>query len=403
MGNPKKQEQISGVCSWYSNSITQPTGYGQQSWEVVTRMKRHGIDVATISNYGREGVNGHTETPFGKVPEYARGLDMYSNDSTPVAHAHHVEKHPNKPSLMVTLADVWILNNPEFAKIPKIASWVPLDHVSIPPAVKAWLEKDNVLPIAMAPFGVEQMKEVGIESTYIPHAIDTHTFKPTAQIAGQNTRRFLNLKDDDFLIVVNSANKANKSIHRKAFAEMLLAFATFRKKVPNAYLYIHSEPTGIFGGFHLPRLAAACGLPMDAVLFPNPIDYRFSFEKHDLAAIYTAADVALQVSYGGGFELPIMEAQACGTRVISINWSAPKDLVADDGWLVGGQMFWDEAQLAWFKVPSIHSIMLALEDAYEVHKEKGSHSEISRDFAKQFDAEKIWQEKWIPFLKENLA
>jgi hypothetical protein len=46
--------------------------------------------------------------------------------------------------------------------------------------------------------------------------------------------------------------------------------------------------------------------------------------------------------------------------------------------------------------------MVALEDAYEVHKEKGSHSEISRDFAKQFDAEKIWQEKWMPFLKENL-
>jgi hypothetical protein len=403
MGNPKKQEQISGVCSWYSNSITQPTGYGQQSWEVVTRMKRHGIDVATISNYGREGVNGHTDTPYGKVPEYARGLDMYSNDSTPVAHAHHVEKHPNKPSLLITLADVWILNNPEFAKIPKIASWVPLDHVSIPPAVKAWLSKDNVVPIAMATFGVEQMNEVGIESTYIPHAIDTHTFKPTDTIAGQNTRRFLNLKDDDFLIVVNSANKANKSIHRKAYAELLLAFSTFRKKVPNAYLYIHSEPTGIFGGFHLPRLAAACGLPMDAVLFPNPIDYRFSFEKHDLAAIYTAADVCLQVSYGGGYELPIMEAQSCATRTISINWSAPKDLVAEDGWLIGGQMFWDEAQLAWFKVPSIHSIVLALEDAYEVTKEKGSHSEISREFAKQFDAEKVWLEKWIPFLKEHLA
>jgi len=98
-----------------------------------------------------------------------------------------------------------------------------------------------------------------------------------------------------------------------------------------------------------------------------------------------------------------MEAQSCGTRVISINWSAPKDLVAEDGWLIGGQMFWDEAQLAWFKVPSIHSIILALEDAYEVHKEKGSHSEISREFAKQFDAEKVWLEKWVPFLKEHLA
>lgn len=402
MANPKKQEQINGVVSWYSNGITQPTGYGQQSWEVVTRMKRHGIDVATISNYGREGVNGSVDTPFGKVPEYARGFDLYSNDSTPIAHAHHIEKNPKKPNLLITLCDVWILTNPEFEKFPKIASWVPLDHVSMPPSVKKWLEKPNVLPIAMAPWGVDQMKEVGIESTYIPHAIDTHVFKPKDKIAGQDTRRFLNLKDDDFLIVVNSANKANKSIHRKAFAELLMAFATFRRQVPNAYLYIHTEPTGIFGGFHLPRLAAACGLTMDAVLFPNPIDYRFGFEREDLAAIYTAADVVLQVSYGGGYELPVMEAQACGTRVISINWSGPRDLVAEDGWLVPGQLFWDEAQLAWYKVPSIGAITQALGHAYETSKEKGSHSEISREFAKQFDAEKVWQEKWMPFLKEHL-
>ena len=33
-------------------------------------MKRHGIDVASIANYGREGVNGFVETPFGKIPEF---------------------------------------------------------------------------------------------------------------------------------------------------------------------------------------------------------------------------------------------------------------------------------------------------------------------------------------------
>jgi len=403
MGNPKKQEQIEGAVTWYSNGINQPTGYGQQSWEVVTRMKRHGIDVASVSNYGREGTNGTVDTPYGKIPEYARGLDLYSNDSTPVAHAHHTSKHLGKPNLLMTLADVWILNNPEFEKIPKIASWTPLDHVSMPPAVKKWLEKPNVLPIAMSPFGVEQMSEVGIESTYIPHAIDTHIFKPTETIEGQLTRRFLNVKDDDFLIVVNSANKANKSIHRKAFAELLMAFSVFRKKVPNSYLYIHTEPTGIFGGFHLPRLASACGLPMDAVLFPNPVDYRYGFEREHLAAIYSAADVTLQVSYGGGFELPIMEAQACGTRVISTNWSGPKDLVAEDGYLVGGQLFWDEAQLAWFKIPIIGLITQAIENAYDDTRANGSHSEVSRKFAKQFDAEKIWMDKWLPFLKEHLA
>ena len=402
MGNPKKHEQLNGAVTWYSNSITQPTGYGQQGFEVVSRMKRHGLDVAAISNYGREGVNGTVQTAFGAIPEYARGLDIYSNDSAPVAHAHHISRFPKKPNALFTLFDTWVLTNPEFDKINKIISWVPLDHISMPPAVKRWIEKPNVVPVAMAPFGLEQMKEVGVDAHYIPHAIDTHTYKPTDRLAGQSTREFLGLKEDDFLIVVNSANKANKSIHRKAFAELLFAFAQFRKQVPNAYLYIHSEPTGISGGFHLPRLAQACGLAQESVLFPNPIDYRFGFEPKDLAAIYTTADVCVQLSYGGGYELPIMEAQACGTRVISVNWTGPKDLVAEDGWLVNGQLFWDEAQVAWFKIPLIGSVVQALGEAYEASREKGSHSDISREFAKQFDSETVWQEKWMPFLKEQL-
>jgi glycosyltransferase involved in cell wall biosynthesis len=97
-----------------------------------------------------------------------------------------------------------------------------------------------------------------------------------------------------------------------------------------------------------------------------------------------------------------MEAQACGTRVISTNWSAPKDLVAEDGFLIQGQLFWDEAQVAWFKIPSIAGIYQALCDAYDTTQAEGSHSEVSRDFAKQFDAEKVWLEKWVPFLKANL-
>ncbi len=58
----------------------------------------------------------------------------------------------------------------------------------------------------------------------------------------QDGREFLGVKEDDFLVVMNAANKANKSIHRKAFAEAFMAFAMFRQTHPNAYLYVHTEP-----------------------------------------------------------------------------------------------------------------------------------------------------------------
>jgi len=252
----------------------------------------------------------------------------------------------------------------------------------------------------MSLFVLEQLTDIGVNAHYIPHSVDTvNTFKPTPKIGKQDAREFLGLKDDDFLVVSNSANKANKSIHRKAFAEMLMGFALFRQKVPNAYLYLHTEPTGVYGGFHLPRIAQACGIPNDAVIFPDPVDYRMGLDDKDLAGIYTAADVGLQVSMGGGYEIPIMEMQAVGRRVIASEWTGPRDLIAPDGFRVTGQLSWDEAQVAWWKVPSISSIAQQLENAYDEVRANGKESKVSRDFAKQFDTVKVWNQYWLPFLK----
>ena len=179
-----------------------------------------------------------------------------------------------------------------------------------------------------------------------------------------------------------------------------MAFAIFRQKVPNSYLYIHTEPKGIYGGFHLPRIVQNCGLPLDAVIFPDQIDYRIGIDPTDLAGFYSTADVALQLSMGGGFEIPIIEAQACGTRVIATDWTGPKDLIAEDGFRVSGQLFWDEAQAAWWKTPSIASIAQQLDNAYEVAKSEGRHSEVSRKFAQQFDSQLVWNRYWLPFLRE---
>ena len=399
-----KAEQLDLTVTTYSNSPNVPTGYGTQIKQVIEGLAKHGANVAHVSNYGQEGMDGTYKTPSGEVPHYAKGYDPMSQDALAAAHNIQMQKKDWKDYIL-TLCDVWVLS-PNLWKeeeYPNILSWIPLDHISMPPAVKRWVEKPNVTPIAMSPFGLEQLTDIGVNAHYIPHSVDTiNTFKPTPKIGKQDAREFLGLKDDDFLVVSNSANKANKSIHRKAFAEMLMGFALFRQKVPNAYLYLHTEPTGVYGGFHLPRIAQACGIPNDAVIFPDPVDYRMGLDDKDLAGIYTAADVGLQVSMGGGYEIPIMEMQSVGRRVIASEWTGPRDLIAPDGFRVTGQLSWDEAQVAWWKVPSISSIAQQLENAYDEVRANGKESKVSRDFAKQFDTVKVWNQYWLPFLKSLL-
>ena len=47
--------KLKGAISLASNTPGVPTGYGVQGQMLVERMKRHGIDVAALSNYGLEG------------------------------------------------------------------------------------------------------------------------------------------------------------------------------------------------------------------------------------------------------------------------------------------------------------------------------------------------------------
>lgn len=397
--------KLKGIVSVASNSPYVPTGYGVQAGLLVDRLKRDGIDVAALSNFGLEGSNSKLTTPSGEIPHYARGFENYSNDVTAMNHVHHSSivnkgRKDKLNDLLITLYDVWVFRGKAYDNISKIASWTPLDHVTMPPAVLKWLQKPNVIPVAMSPHGKRQMEEAGLECEYVPHAVDTSVMKPTYKVAGVETRKWMNLKSDDFVVGMNAANKAGGLLHRKAFAENIMAFSIFAKDKPEAKLYLHTDPFGGAGGWNLFVLCESLGIRPEQIMFPDMADYKYGISTETLAAFYTAMDVMLAPSYGEGFGVPTIEAQACGTRIIGSNWAATPDLVSEDSWLVDGQPAWDAGQNCWWKTPSIPSIVNALEEAYKV---RGTRSQASIDFAKQFDVETVWENHWVPLLKKLLA
>lgn len=399
-GNPAKQTKpLNGAVAVWSNSPGMPTGYGEQAKLLVDLLKRDGAKVAAVSNYGLEGVVDEYRSPYGPVPHYPRGLDAYSNDVVGMHYAHFMSQHPDLPKLLVTLYDTWILKGNGWDGKP-IASWIPLDHVTLPPAVAEWAKRDNVTPIAMAQHGVRQLNNAGIECEYVPHSIDTKLMKPTDTIGGRDGRDFIGA-GDRFVVGMVAANKSSGLIHRKAFSENLLAFSVFHQKHPDTLLYLHTDFLGAGGiGWNLLKMLAAFGIPKDAVTFPAVQDYRYGVSREDLAGFYTAMDVLLAVSYGEGFGVPTVEAQACGTPVIGSSWAATPDLLSEDCWMVDGTMLWDAGQDALWMTPNVSSIVSALEQAYERGR---GRSEASVQFAKQFDTETVWQEHWLPVLQKLLT
>jgi glycosyltransferase involved in cell wall biosynthesis len=213
-------------------------------------------------------------------------------------------------------------------------------------------------------------------------------------IDGQPVREFMGLTDQ-FVVGMVAANKASGLIHRKAFSENLLAFSVFRQKHPDAVLYLHTDPLGSYGGWNLLNVLQAFNIPKEAVIFPPYIDYKYGMSQQSLAALYTGMNVLLATSYGEGFGVPTMEAQACGTRVIGSGWAATPDLVSEASWLVEGQPMFDSGQNAIWQIPLVPSIVQALEEAYKADRED---CQESIKFASQFDVETVWNNHWLPTL-----
>ena len=377
MGNPARSPRI----FWFSNSPEAPTGYGTQTAQVVRRLKKRGHDVAVAANYGQQLGMGKWQG----VPVYPQGYDGYSQDVI-MSHFNDFAGQSDEPAVMVTLFDVWTLTNPALAEVPHILSWTPVDHMNVVPAVRKWLERPNVTPVAMSQHGLAAMERVNIDGVYIPHALEKH-WKPTP------------FEDDPwpgrFVVTIPNANKGVLPA-RKSWGENLMAFAFFAQNHPEALIYLHTEARSR-AGIDLVALIEACGINKNQVTFVNPYSHRMGVPDRTMAQIYTRSDVLLSATAGEGFGLPVMEAQACGTRVIVSNFSAQPELVGD-GWAIDVQPQWNPTQAGWFCTPNVASIVDALEESHGRWAAEGGHSDEAVTFAEGYAADRVFAERWQPLL-----
>ena len=183
--------KFKGAVSIASNSFGSSTGYGVQGKYLAEKLLKHGVKVANLSNYGLEGRKETMRLKTGDVKHYPRGQVLYSEDVMDLWHKDFTSAFPELQSYLFTLYDVWVYNNLKFDG--EIISWVPLDHITLPPLVAKFLLRPQVTPITMSPHGQRQLEEAGIDSTYIPTRwIQKYSSQPTPTKGCQsvNTSKF---------------------------------------------------------------------------------------------------------------------------------------------------------------------------------------------------------------------
>lgn len=376
---------------WHSVAPWAPTGYGQQTALFAPRLAAlPDIDLAISTGFGLNGSRLNWD-----------GLTVYPGDDwNRTAHQWALHHGAGEPCTVITLMDVWPLDLDIFSAIEKqgrLASWCPVDHKPVPSGVSRFFEVTGAIPIAMSRFGERELRDAGFDPLYVPHGVDTTMYAPKDR---SDLRDMLKIPQDAFVAGM-VANNQGQALPRKAFSEALAAFSLFRADHPDAILYMHTDMTGFRQGLDLGRLAERSGIPIESLKVTDPVLMDYGIPPGVMAGIYNIFDVLLSPSFGEGFGVPIIEAQACGTPVIVTDWTAMPELCGS-GWKVGGTIFDHPMAEAFWMRPDVPQIVEALEAAYAARCDDRVRR-AAREFALQYDADKIVDDYWKPALDRILG
>ena len=298
---------------WASNSPYNGSGYGVQTGLVAPRLQAAGHDIAIAANYGLEGSMLSLPGPRGPIPMYPKGGEPHSIAITG-EHAEHWQA-----DVILTHYDAWVYEPQRFFKRPWVP-WYPVDCDGLQTQVEEKI-RHAAFRITQTRHGQEATKAKGLQCEYVPAGFDGSSYRP---VDGGEWRDGAGFPRDAFLVAMVAANKgAPGAPSRKSFPQLFEGFARFAAEHGNAYLYVHTVAKA---HLDLVDLAARYRI-QDRVGFAHPYQLMAGHvSPQDMATIYSAADVLLSPSMGEGFGVPILEAQACGTPVITGDWTSMSEI-----------------------------------------------------------------------------
>jgi glycosyltransferase involved in cell wall biosynthesis len=369
-----------------SNSPMDTTAYAGQCAMLLRKLAAAGYDMA-CTTFARSAP---ARVMWEGIPLYPAGQAKYGEDVV-FLHAKHFGA-----DLVITLMDAWAFDPAYVPEDVRLAQWTPCDVAggSLGLSVRElahWQQLPKAVPIAMTEHGQGLYKAAGFKAAYIPHGIDTAVFRPMDRKA---IRKATGVPPDGFVFGLCAANKEDI---RKLIPEQFEAFRRVAAQRDDVWLAVHTLANS---GQDLDWYATNLGIS-DRVLWAPQYDYiSGQISGQDMAAWYNAIDVLTACSAGEGFGLPIAEAQACGTPVITTDAGAMAEVAGyKAAWLVRAEPIINPAHRAWWALPRMDEMTAAFETAATRGPAWHAKRRAAVGSAARYDADRVLTEYWLPFLE----
>ena len=300
------QKEKTMPVSW-CGFLLDPGGYGNVSRSIVFRLHNYHIVAKTetlptpprISTEGQYAVQKHNSMDFRRVKHYHNVLC-----STP----HPVTKKTNGKNVFYTMMETETLH-PHFRDICNQYAdeiWVPSTH-----NLNVFQKNGVKKPIFLMPLGIDE----SLYSLPVKRDINSFSFNDISgrkHQDGINKFRFFTLFGWSF---------------RKGIDVLIKSFVKAFSDEDDVCLIIHSHHVGTNKIIEdVNRFSKG----IRSSHFPQILFISGAIEEKDMPSLYNIGDAFLSFSRAEGFNLPPIEAAACGLPVIACNNTGTGEYLRDN-------------------------------------------------------------------------
>jgi len=335
-----------------------PSGVGTQTKYVIEGMLKTGK--YQFVSFG--GAISHPNHDPQKTQEWGEDWLIWPVDGYGNADQVRAMVHQQRPDILWFMTDprffgwLWDIENEIRQQIPMVYYHV-WDNYPYPNFNKRWyLSNDYIACISKLTYDVVQTVCPEVNSTYLPHAVDDTVFKPREKKEVEEFRKLRGM-EGKFICFWN-----NRNARRKQSGSLIYWFKDFLDRVGHdkACLIMHTDVKDVHGQ-DLEAIIHNLGLTEGQILFSQQ-----KVENTDLAMIYNAVDLTINIADAEGFGLSTLESLACETPILVSMTGGLQDQVTDGkNWFGIGLEPSSKAIIGSQEVPYIYEDRLNGEDVVE--------------------------------------
>ena len=309
------------------------TGYGKIAYYFAKYLLRLGVDVVF---FGLQ----HMGFPV-YVKVDGKYVEMYSCKGGAEPYLERCLREA-KPDIVVHIRDAFA-HTREFFPAPyhvkpvcqrygvKSILWVPVQSEPLPKQYAQACVDESDLTLVPTEWGKEQLVWTGVPYNHLevlPWGFDPEVYHPLDSKPDKTEFGF-----SENSVAIGSIGVNDQA--RKNWAGLLLAFQKVKKEIPEAELFLMTGS----GAFHLPHFIEALGVK-GSVILPKHYMKEWGIPEDKLVRFYRCLDIYVSLSAAEGFNLPLLEAAVCGTRVVASDHPNHREVLGSYGYFVKSYRIW---------------------------------------------------------------